>query len=93
MGHGRSKWKTLTLVAVAICFGAYFARMPWEVYRQQRAKANQSLAEAQVNDIQRISLMKREAELKSPIGREKIAREHGYLHTGEKPYNVGSSTP
>lgn len=80
------------MVAVALACGAYFARAPWQVYRQQRAKANAAVAEAQANDAQRVSLLKRQADLKSPIGREKIARERGYLAKGEVPYG-GSTTP
>jgi len=88
MGHGRSNVRTWTMVAVAIACGAYLARAPWQMYRLQHAKANQAVAEAQTNDVLRVSLMKREADLKSPIGREKMAREHGYLAKGEVPYTT-----
>ena len=87
MGHGSSKLKTWIVVIVAVACGAYLARMPCQVYRQQRSKANDAVAEAQVNDALRVSLEKREADLKSPVGREKSAREHGYLAKGEVPYN------
>ena len=90
MGHGRSNLRTWTIVAVAIASGAYLARAPWQVYRQQRSKANQAIAEAQTNDVLRVGLLKREADLRSPIGREKLAREHGYLAKGEVPFQTKS---
>ena len=92
MGHGSSKMRTWMIVAVAVVCGAYFARAPWQMYRLQKAHANQAIAEAQVNDAQRVGLMKREADLKSPIGREKMARERGYLHKGEVPYSSKSGS-
>jgi hypothetical protein len=91
MGHGSSKLRTWTVIAVAIACGAYFAREPWQVYRQQRAKANEAVAEAQLNDSLRVALLKREAQLKSPIGREKMARERGYLAKGETPYGPAAT--
>jgi hypothetical protein len=87
MGHGRSKVITWTVVGVAIACGAYLARAPWQMYRVQRAKANAAVGDAQTNDALRVGLMKREADLRSPIGREKMARERGYLAKGEVPYN------
>jgi hypothetical protein len=91
MGHGSSKIRTWTIVALALVCGAYFAREPWQVYRQQRAKANDSIDVAETNDVQRVSLLKREADLKSPIGHEKVAREHGYVKKGETL--LGTDTP
>jgi hypothetical protein len=79
------------IVGVAICCGAYFAREPWQVWRQQRAKANASIEQAETNDALHVGLLKRQAEMKSPIGREKMAREHGYVRQGETP--VGTDTP
>ncbi|MEA2554620.1 MAG: hypothetical protein QOJ65_2796 [Fimbriimonadaceae bacterium] len=73
----------LLLIACAAVCGVYFARAPWVVYREQRAKANDSITEAHVNEAQRASLMKREAEFSSPIGREKLARAHNFVQKGE----------
>ena len=92
MGHGSSKIKIWMIVAAAVLCGASFARVPWQVYRQQRANANQAIAEAEHNDSLRVALVKRQAQLKSPIGREKSARERGYLAKGETPYG-SPSTP
>ena len=92
MGHGRSALKTWIIVAAAVVCGAYLARTPWQVYRQQRAKANEAINEAQTNDVLRVGLMKREADLKSPVGREKVAREHGYLAKGETAYQSSASS-
>lgn len=91
MGHGSSKLKTWMIVIAAVAFGAYFARMPWQIYREQRSRANDAVAEAQVNETQRIGLLKRQAELKSRTGKEKIARERGYLAKGETPYATAST--
>jgi hypothetical protein len=75
------------IVIVAIGCGFYFAREPWRIYREQRAKANSAIAEAQANDRLHVSLVKNEAELRNPIGREKTAREHGYVKQGEVQIN------
>jgi hypothetical protein len=91
MGHGSSKTRTWTIVIFALVCGAYLARAPWKVYREQRSHANELLAQAQTDEMQQTSLEKRDADLKSPIGREKLAREHGYLKQGESA--VGADTP
>ncbi len=91
MGHGSSKTRTWMIVIFAAVMGAYLARAPWKVYREQRSHANELLAQAQTDEMQQTSLEKRDSDLKSPIGREKLAREHGYLKQGETP--VGADTP
>lgn len=75
------------IVVVALCCGAYLAREPWQIYREQKAKANSAVAEAQANDRLHVDLLKNEAELKNPIGREKMARDHGYVKKGEVQVN------
>lgn len=79
------------LVLCAIFCGAWLAREPWRVYREQKAKANEAIGEAQLNEAQRTALVRKEADLKSPTGREKQARSRGYVMQGEVP--LGSSTP
>ena len=91
MGQGSSKTRTWMIVIFAVICGAYMAREPWKVYREQRSHANESLAQAETDEMQVTSLEKREADLKSPLGREKLAREHGYLKQGETP--IGTETP
>ena len=83
MGQGSSKVRTWLLVGCAVLCGAYMARAPWRVYRQQHSHASELLAQAQTDEMQQTSLEKRDAELKSPIGREKLARQHGYVKQGE----------
>ena len=80
----------MIVIFAAVC-GAYLARVPWQVYREQRSHANEALERAQTDEMQATSLVKRSQDLKSPIGREKLAREHGYLKQGETP--VGAETP
>lgn len=87
----RSKTRTWLLVLCAVFCGAYLAREPWLVYREQRAKANDYIADAEKNEAQRSALIRKEADLKNPIGREKLAREHGYVRKGEIP--LGNSAP
>ena len=89
--QARAKIQFWLVVLSAVVCGLYLARAPWQVYREQRTQANEAISDAQTNQMQRASLLKREAELKSPIGHEKLARERGYVKKGEVP--LGSDTP
>ena len=74
-------------VASAAGLGLYLSRGPWQTYRDQRAKADEATREMESAEHEKADLLKRRAEIETPMGREKLARERGYLKKGELPVN------
>lgn len=83
-GMSRKAWM-LTLV-LGIAVGAYLSRGPWEVYREQQARANSAVREMQGAEQRRAELTRLEAKYRSSVGREELAREKGYVKPNERPY-------
>ena len=79
------KARTWLLVLCAVACGAYLAREPFQVYKQQKAKATQSQMSAQ-QDLKKLSdLRQEEARFNSPLGREELARAQGFRRKDETP--------
>lgn len=80
----RTMWN-LALVAVAIAAGLALSAKPWEAYAKQRASTDRQLAEMRRAEASRAELSRRKAQVESPVGRERLAREQGYRKPGELP--------
>lgn len=79
-----STWKVVLLMLAAGLTGFYMAREPWIVYHEQQAKANEAKQEMANSEKDRADLIRQKADAESSAGREKAARERGYVNKGEK---------
>jgi hypothetical protein len=79
-----STWKVVLLVLAAGLTGFYLAREPWIVYQAQQAKANEAKQDMAESELDRAGLIRNKADAESSAGREKAARERGYVNKGEK---------
>ncbi len=73
----------------AVALGVGLSLRPWQVYREQRTKADTYLVEARRAEAQRIDLEEQKARYESPLGREELARERGYRKPNERPLDPG----
>lgn len=73
------------IVVAALGTGLYLSRKPWEVYREQKAKADVSTREMQKAERDRVEMMEQKARVGSALGREQAIREKGWLKPGEAP--------
>lgn len=77
-------WK-LGLVMVAIGAGVATGSGPWRLADSERASVRRDLTEAARAEELREKMVREEATLRSPLGREALSRERGYLKKGELP--------
>ena len=75
-------WRVL-VVCVAVAAGLFLSKRPWEVYREQQAKATSANRAMQDAERERELLMTQKSKLTSPVGREEIVRAKGYHKPGE----------
>jgi hypothetical protein len=78
-----STWKVVLLMLAAAGTGFYLAREPWIVAHEQQVKANEAKEEMAESEKDRSDLIRQKAEAQSSAGREKLARESGYVNKGE----------
>lgn len=81
----KQAYGTALFVAAAVATGVAFSRKPWEVYNEQRKLAAEQRVEMRESEARRAELLREEARVKSSVGREQLAREHGFLKPGEEP--------
>jgi hypothetical protein len=74
---------------LAVLAGVALSLKPWQAYNQQRKIADQSASEMRSAEAHRAELLRKEAKAGSPIGREELAREQGYVKPGEHDANGG----
>lgn len=75
----------ILFVAAGIALGLTVSTKPWNLYRQQRALADESLREMRAAEAAQADLVRRKALLESRSGREEQARELGFRRPGEVP--------
>jgi hypothetical protein len=73
------------IVVVAVSAGIALSIKPWEVYQDQRLAADEAVAEMKVSEAKREGLVRKEAILRSSIGKEQLARDRGWLPSNEVP--------
>jgi len=71
------------IAVVAVGLGLYLSRKPWEVYRDQKSKAEASTVEMQKAERDRVEMMEQKARVGSALGREEAIRKKGWLKPGE----------
>jgi hypothetical protein len=76
-----------TIVLVTMALGAGFAlgKKPWDVYMQQQQDAREKRQEMLESEANRAKLLQMEAEVRSSVGRERLARKAGFVKPGETP--------
>jgi hypothetical protein len=80
----KSIWN-IGFVAAAVATGLALSYRPWSVWRDQRIKADQHIEEMRQAEKSREELIRKRARIETPLGKEEIAREQGYLKPGEQP--------
>lgn len=73
------------LLTLSLCagLGLYMGRGPWLLAEGERAKTAALAADAARAEARRVELTVRDAELRSPVGREALARSRGFMMPGE----------
>lgn len=77
-------WNAL-FVLTALAVGAFLGYGPWQLYREQRAKADEAAIQMKEAERDRADLIRTRNRYESPIGREELARERGYRRPDERP--------
>ena len=77
-------WNVVFVLA-AMAVGVFLSIKPWRIYQEQRTIADRSLAEMHQAESSRADLLREQADVDSPAGREKLARDAGYRKPGEVP--------
>jgi cell division protein FtsB len=75
----------LSLAFLAACIGVALSYRPWSRYLQQRQDTQKAVAEMRDAEERRAELLREEARYSSSLGREELARKHGYVRPGEAP--------
>ena len=79
---------TILTVTLAIATGAFLSRSSWQSLQTQRKEFKAQVAESREIEADRTELLKKTADLESPFGKEKRARELGYRKPYEKPLTL-----
>ena len=79
----RNTLLNVAVVVVAAVAGVAASMKPWQVWSEQKAMANDETKEMRESEKRRDDLVRKDAKLKTSIGREELAREKGYLKPGE----------
>ncbi|MFM9872819.1 MAG: septum formation initiator family protein [Fimbriimonadaceae bacterium] len=78
----------LFTIALAVATGAFLSRSSWQSLKTQRAEYTNQIKESRKIDAERTELLKKTADIQSPFGKEKRARELGYRKPYEKPLTI-----
>jgi hypothetical protein len=73
----------LTIIAAAVVCGLFFSRKPWEMFRDQQAKAKEAQLEMREAEQERERLLKEKMKYSSSVGREEAVRNKGWTKPGE----------
>ncbi len=83
------KFKVLILGAALILLGViYLNRDTWRLYKDQMATKSRNDERMRAAETERAELIRRRAELSSPVGQERLARKQGYRKPGEQPLEL-----
>ncbi len=88
----RTGW-LLVVSVVAVLFGLYLSRRPWQVYAAQRADRYEALQKLKEVEVAQAALTRQKLKMESPLGRQVLAREKGLRKSGEKPFQFASPLP
>lgn len=77
-------WNVAILVA-AVGTGLALSARPWQVYREQRKIADESIREMREAEGKKAELTRQRAKVETALGREELARKQGYRRPDEIP--------
>ena len=72
-------------VALGVAVGVALSIKPWQAYHDQRIKADDAISRAAEMQRRQSELAREKALLNTPLGKEKQAREKGFVRPGETP--------
>lgn len=75
-------WNSIFFIA-AIAGGLALSVAPWQKYHEVKKKADGANAEARAAEIDHAERLRQKAALDSTEGKEKLARQKGYIGPGE----------
>lgn len=84
MKHG-SVGVTLLCIGCSIGLGSYFARGPWDEYREQQRQTELARRELRKIEDQRADLIRQTTRNSSRQGEEELLRERGHYRVDERP--------
>lgn len=73
----------LAIVFAAVGVGVALSAKPWQVYREQRKIADESIAEMRSAEGKKADLTRQRAKYETSLGREELARKQGYKRPDE----------
>ena len=76
---------TSLVILVAVATGYALSRTPWNDYSEQKKITREAELDMKKAELERAELVRRQTQLETPSGREKIAREAGYRRSNEVP--------
>lgn len=75
---------TVAVAVAAVAAGLALSYKPWTVYHQQRVKTDHNIKEMQQAESSREELIREKNRIEPSLGRERLARDQGYLKPGEQ---------
>lgn len=72
-------------VLVAVGLGLALSVQPWHVYQRQKQAANAAEKIKALAEANREDLTRKKAQYDSELGKEELARNHGYRQPNETP--------
>ena len=73
----------IVTAVVGVSIGLYASRDVWRRYSDERREAERAKVEMHAAEVRKADLQKQRADLESEAGRERLARERGWLKPGE----------
>ena len=74
----------LAILFAAVGVGVALSVRPWQVYREQRKIADDSISEMREAEGKKAELTRQRAKYETALGREELARKQGYKRPNEK---------
>lgn len=74
---------TVLVAVIGVGIGLYASRDVWRRYRDERRDADQARIEMRAAEVRKADLQRQKADLESEAGRERLARERGWIKPGE----------
>jgi hypothetical protein len=74
---------TVLVAVIGVGIGLYASRDVWYRNHEKGREADQARAEMRAAELRKADLQRQKADLESEAGRERLARERGWIKPGE----------